>query len=328
MSESGGVLFPGVDDDGSQKTVVFPTPGTEKNFYAPNMTDRCGWYELAEQVTEEELTDSGDQITYESLQVYWIDLTHGRVFKENDIITADPTYLIKVEVQVGGTGDWIEKTENSWGTTDGDYGVDYIAGEVKFNSAIGATDKVRATYKYEHGYLFTVVPSENKMLRVLYAEVQYTQDMGFTTDIIFEYEAEVAPNNWVKVGGFAFKRLWNFYEESIGPYPVIPAHGGEWVVEEITGITAIQDALNHNGDEILSTHYTGTEWIAIIKKMTGDRAIKSPVITVPFTYRFYKELGPGTGYTNLRMLMKLNGDIPLTGQYGNITFYCESLDLT
>ena len=169
------------------ETVTSLTPGTEKYFFSPNICDRTSWYEDSTQVTEEALDDSGDQTTYNSDHTYWVDLKHGKVLGEDDVVAATPTLAVKVEVQVGGSGDWIEKTENSWGTTDGDYDVDYAAGDVTFNSALQASDNVRASYYYTNStFKFTIAPTTGKRLKVNYVEVQFTTDINPTCDVDFE----------------------------------------------------------------------------------------------------------------------------------------------
>jgi len=310
-----------VEPDGSQKTVILPTPGSEKNFYAPNMCDRCCWYTSSTPVAHEELTTS-DQTTYDSVNEWWIDLTHGRVFKEDALLAANAEYGVTVEVQFGGTGDWIEQTENSWGSSDdGDFSCNYEAGTITFNSGKekDPTDKVRASYSHATSYLYEVVPSAGKMLKVVYAEVQYMEDINFRTNVDFAIEAGGST-----VTSYKFKRLRNFYEESIGPYPVIPPHGGESEVVEVSGLSAINTKVEQ-GYRVLGMRYDeiGSEWIALMQgiKANGGRAMRKPILTVPFHYNAFVPL-----YSTMGMKIKITLDdvVGLGGSFGNITFYCMS----
>jgi len=315
-----------VDNEGSQKTVVLPTPGSEKNFYSPNMCDKCAWYPGSPTVTEEALTDAGSQTTYNSVNTYWIDVKHGRLFKEDSLLAEDPTLGVKVEVQTGGTGDWVEKTENSYGGgEDGDYSVDYEAGTVTFNDALGATDNVRASYHYADGYTFYIEPAAGKQLKVVYSEVQYNTDIVFNQNINFEFEAynPLDPPNRVVVGGFKFKRLIDFFQESIGPYPTMPHHGGVGETVEVTGITNINTKISQ-GYDVLGMRYD-TDWIAIMHGVQADsgRSMTQPLITVPFHYNAYKLLQSSIG---LRIKISLETDEPLGGTFGNTTAYCLSED--
>jgi hypothetical protein len=324
MAEEPGIQYPVLDSEGNQSIVQQPTPGSEKNFYAPNMCDKCCWYPGSPTVTDTELTDSDDHTTYESAHTYWIDLTHGRIFKEDAFLVEDPTLAVVVEVQTGGTGDWVEQTENTWGSTDdGDYSVDYEAGTVTFNAALGATDKVRASYHYAGSYIFYIEPIAGKMLKVIYAEVQYTQNIRFVKNVKFEIEAYINPANppdRVVINGYAFKRMRNFFEESIGPYPVMPHHGGESEVVEVTGIANIQTQIDA-GYDVLGTRYEGSDWIALMQgiKANGGRAMQWPLLTIPFHYNAFIPLYSVLG---MRIKVTLEDDTPLGGSFGNTTFYC------
>jgi hypothetical protein len=153
-----------------------PRLASTVNFYCPNLCDKTAWWSGSAAVTEETLTDSGDHITYNMANTSIIDLTHAKVFNEHNVLTANPACAVLVEVQVAGTGPWVAKTQNKWLTTDGDYDVDFENGDVIFNSALGATDLVRASYSYADKYDFKVQPAAGKKLLILYTELQYTPE--------------------------------------------------------------------------------------------------------------------------------------------------------
>jgi hypothetical protein len=329
MSETPGWQEPVLDNEGNASTVVQPTPGSEHNAYAPNMCDRCCWYPGALQVTDEQLTDDGNQITYHSVNDYWIDLKHGRVFKEDKVLAATPAYAVSIEVSTDGGSTWVPKTENPWGQTTGDYTVDYESGDIVFNSALGVGDLVQASYYYADSYVFYLQPDAGKMLKVIYAEVQYSENIRFNANVNFAIEVYIDPQNpplgRVEMTSYSFKRLRNFYEESIGPYPVMPAHGGEAEVVEITGTTNIQAKLDE-GYTVLGTRYDA-DWIALMHgiKANGNRAMQFKLLTVPFHYNAFVPLYSVLG---MRIKITLENNTPLGGTFGNITFYCLSEDNT
>jgi hypothetical protein len=315
-----------VDNEGSQKIVQLPSPGKEKNFYAPNLCDPCCWYAGSATETDEVLTDSGDHTTYTSDHTFWIDLKHGRLFKENAVLAEDPTLAVKVEVQYGGSGPWVEVAENPWGTTDGDYEVNYETGTVTFNEVLIAADNVRASYHKKDTYAFYVEPSAGKLLKIIYAEVQYCTDIHFDRGVSFTLQAynPAPPPTRVPVFGYTFKTLEDFYVESTGPFPVIPPHGGEWETVEVIGIDEIE-AKQALGYEVIDTRYDSGNWIALMRgqKPNGRREVRFPLLTIPFNYNAFIPLQDSIG---TRIAITLEGNEPFGGSFGNITFYCLTED--
>jgi hypothetical protein len=271
------------DSDGNLATIQEPRPGTEKYFYVPNLCDKCAWYEGATYVDTQVLADSGDNTTYTSPNPKWIDLTHGRVFKEDQISNRD-NYIPVVEVDSGGG--YVTKTENSWGATDNDYTVNYDAGTITFNSALGGSDTVRASYYYGGDSKFTIAPDPGKRLKVLYTEVQFTKDVELNSSINFEiwvYNPNDLPNKMLYKKE-TYKRLIDFFQESTGPFPTIAAFGNA---------------------------------------PSNDRGIGSDVITLPFSYQAYRDLKASLG---TEMRVTIDGNTPLSGEFANATFYCLSED--
>jgi hypothetical protein len=213
------------DDDGNLLVVPEPRPGNEKYFYVPNLCDKCCWYEKATQVNTQQLANSGDNQTYNSPNPSWIDLTHGRVFKEDSIPNRD-SYIPVVEVDTGSG--FTARVENSWGATDNDYTVDYDAGTIAFNAALAPTDIVRASYYYGNDSEFTIEPEAGKRLKVLYTEIQFTKNAVMNANIHFEIWVynPMDPPNRILYKRETYKRLIDFFQESTGPFPVIPAFGG------------------------------------------------------------------------------------------------------
>jgi len=163
------------------------------------------------------------------------------------------------------------------------------------------------------------------MLKIIYAEVQYTKNLRFSKNVNFEIEAYINPADppaRAVINGYAFKRMRNFFEESVGPYPVMPHHGGESEVIEVTGIANIQAKMDE-GYDIAGTRYDGSDWVALMHgiKANGNRAMRFPLLTVPFHYNAFIPLYATLG---MRVKITLQDNVPLGGDFGNITFYCLS----
>lgn len=254
------------DQDGNLLTVPEPRGGTERYFYVPNLCDPCCWYQAATEVLGETLTNSGDDQTYTSAHAFWIDLTHGRVFREDDVPDrAD--YIPVIEVDAGAG--FVAKVENSWGLTDHDYGVDYDTGTVTFNAPLAPTDVVRAVrYYYGQDSTFTIGPEPGKRLKVLYTEVQLTADVQMNANLRFEVLVynPFDPPNRIVYKAEVYKRLFDFFQESTGPFPTIQAFGGA---------------------------------------PGNPRGIGSPIITIPFNYQAYRDLKSSQG-TQLRISIEGN----------------------
>jgi hypothetical protein len=215
------------------RVVQEPREGDAKNFYSPNMADETTWYEGCTMVDEFELTDSGDLTTWNTNGTHdgpWIDLYHGKMFHENDLLTANPDCAVKVEFDAGGIGTWVEKTQNEFGdTATGDYDIDYASGTVTFNSALTSGDKVRASFcKAPSTMTWTMAPDSGKRLKLMYAEAQFTSDIEMQADIVYEtwaYNPADLPNK-IKVGEVRYKTISDFLYETTGAFPKIAGFGG------------------------------------------------------------------------------------------------------
>lgn len=189
-------------------------------FVSHNWCDPTTWYTQSERVTEETLTDSGDGLTFDSLHPNWIDLTHGKIYREN-LIAASYVPVVKV--------DGVTKTERAaWAESGGDFSINYATGKVTFfASQSGKT--VTADYSYENGSLFIVTPTAGKRLWIEYSEVQFSKDIEINADTHFQpwaYNPADPPNKIPAANPTTYRSLDNYIEEANGCYPEIPVMGG------------------------------------------------------------------------------------------------------
>jgi hypothetical protein len=201
--------------------------GRRCDHYTPNFCDKTTWYHDSERHTDEALVDSGDHTTYNlSTPCVVVDLKHGKVFGEDNLV-GDYGTVVKV--------DDVEKTENSPGTTDGDYWVNYATGAVTFNTALAGTEAVTMTYSKVQSSLCKVMPPTGKKLRVGYVEVQFSKDIGTKDTLIFQMwglsdvfaPGQFPPGTMIPISGAEkYKTLNDFIADAEKAYPVIPVMTG------------------------------------------------------------------------------------------------------
>jgi len=209
------------DDDNRIRISQEPRKsGSTTVIVSHNWCDPTTWYTQSERVVGETLIDSGDGYTFTSSQPNWIDLTHGKVYRE-DLISSSYTPVIKI--------DGYEATERiPWANSGGDFTINYSDGSVTFfSSQSGKT--ITADFSYENGSLFVVSPNNGKRLWVEYSEVQFSKDVDLTGSTYFQpwaYNPMDLPNKVPITAATIYKTFDNYIEEANGCYPEIPAMGG------------------------------------------------------------------------------------------------------
>lgn len=213
------------DPDFNPITIPQQRAGTKYNAISFNFCDKTTWY-YASTPANEILTDSGDGLTFNSTHTYWIDLTHGKVTFEDDIIFNNNKWYVAI------TSDSVAMIE------DVDYTVNYVNGTVTFaSSQSGKT--IEATYWYAGSSLFVVRPPVGKKLELTRVEVQFSSDIQLNDTMTFNvygYAGVFAPQ-YVPVPYSAldviplgrplkYKNGKDYLNESNGTYPVIPPFGG------------------------------------------------------------------------------------------------------
>ena len=210
---------PGLDSEGRFRQAPEPRKdGSGLVVVTYNWCDKCTWYQGSTRKTGHALTlDTG--LVYDSGIQNWIDLTHGRLYRE-DLVSAD--YLVKV---YDGATELTERTP--FADSGGDYVVDYKTGKVTLAQA--PSGAVTADFSHENGSLFTIAPTEGKRLWVEDSEVQFSTDIDLTDTIHFQawaYNPEDLPNKIAVTAKTTYKTAGDFVDEARGVYPQIPAFGG------------------------------------------------------------------------------------------------------
>jgi len=216
-----GGWVPKRDDEGRLRISQEPRKvGSGLVIVTHNWCDPTTWYTQSVRIQGETLTDSGDGLAFVSTHQNWIDLTHGKIYRE-DLISAPYKPVIKVDGEV--------KTERApWATSGGDFVIDYAAGKVTF-FASQAGKTVTADYSYANGSMFIIAPASGRKLWVEYSEVQFSADIDVKSTTYFQpwaYDPVNPPNKIPVAAATIYKTLDNYIEEANGCYPIIPVMGG------------------------------------------------------------------------------------------------------
>jgi hypothetical protein len=194
--------------------------GDSKVIVTHNWCDKTTWYQDSQRITDEELMTE-DNITYSSVNTHWIDLVHGKVYRENLIAS---NYLPVLRVN-----DEVVERRPSWTTAGGDYEVDYEKGTVQFFEAQSGV--VTADYSCASGSCFTLAPSSGKArLWVEYSEIQFGEDLVVNSTLHFQpwaYNPYDYPNKIACCDPTSYATIDNYIEEANGCYPPIPTFSGE-----------------------------------------------------------------------------------------------------
>lgn len=251
VSSSGNIVvaLERVQADGIPKVAVAPRVGSEAIYATHNFCDQTTWYSESTRVVEEALSDSGGGLVWTSTNQHWINLREGRVLDEEGIVadqavfeSSDPHgYAVLVEVSTDGGTTWTEMNQHPpFEPSGGDYGVDYTAGTITFDST-QAGNLVRASYSYESGSGWIMRPLPGKMLSIEKAEIQFSIDAQFDGDIVMEayglveiFAPPLAASNGgplpdgtpIPINETRYKTVAQLLDESVGTFAKFPALGG------------------------------------------------------------------------------------------------------
>jgi len=145
---------------GIPKVSIYKPEGSSSTIVSHVWTDPSSWYTKSTRVTGETLSLVAGKI-YDFANPNVIDLTHGRMYAENDI-----------------TGYELKVYDNGTLTTeDTDYTMNYESGQVTFDAGYTVTGPITADYSHESGSEWTLKPLANKILHIEHAEIQFTKNV-------------------------------------------------------------------------------------------------------------------------------------------------------
>lgn len=262
-------------------------------FYSHDWTDPCTWLETASRVVDEVATDSGDKTTYNLSNNNVIDTFHGKITGE-DFLTDSGENSYRVIVKV----DEVVKDEVDPHTSTGDYTVDHENGDIVFEIALTGTPVVKVTYHYANGSSFTVKPGAGKILRIEMVEVQFSADVVLNDSVVFQ------PRGYVDV--FAPHLLTT--ANPPGPYPpgtLIPL-GNPLIYK------TMRDYMNDAFRAYPSYIPMGG---------AGWRGLSQAAMVFDWDYVAATRLSSAAG---MEILVCLEHDVAIGGEYATATFYCTT----
>lgn len=221
MSELPGVTFGSkvTTTDVLRVSVEPPESPSEAIFITPNLCDRTTWYPEATRVVDEIATcdDPGTYTLYSVANPNLIDTYHGKIPGEDDLLDSESnSYRVTVKVND------VAKTEQDPHLgSGGDYTVNYDTGVVTMLAALTGPDVVKVTYHHETGSAYTLAPLAGKVLKLVKAEFQLSDDMIMNDTMLLEILVGGTPVKFTR-----YKSMTDLYSESQGTYPSLPALGG------------------------------------------------------------------------------------------------------
>ncbi|NIT79753.1 MAG: hypothetical protein GWN58_33895 [Anaerolineae bacterium] len=222
--------------DGVTRVSTERPEGSRTTIVSPNWCDKTTWYYKATKKQGITLVDSGDHTTYNpdtGDEAPWIDNYHGKYFAEDFLLTEDGD-LPRLKVYV----DSVEKTEQDPHTASGgDFTVNYATGAVTFLSALTGTETVTADVWQAGSSCWILAPAEGKKLKILYSEVQFSEDIELKDTVKFQpyglveiFAPQYCPvpypaGTMIPLGNpVVYKTFMDFINEANGAYPSIKAN--------------------------------------------------------------------------------------------------------
>lgn len=224
-------------DDNRIRVAMEKSDATSFDAYSHNWADPTTWYTDSTRVVDEVATDSGDHITYDLANNNIIDIYHGKLTGEDNLL--DPSgnsYRVVVKVD-----DVVQTEQDPHYESGGDYTVDYTAGQIIMGSPLIGSELVEVTYHYAGGSVFKIIPNVGQKLIIEVAEVQFADDIIITDTVYFQtfgYVDVFAPQLLQSNGGpypsltkipistFKYKTMRDYQNAAFKSYPTCPAMGG------------------------------------------------------------------------------------------------------
>jgi hypothetical protein len=301
-----------VSDANRLKVEIYKPTGKGLTILSHDFTDETTWYYDSYRVINDELVNPfGDGNLYRSDRKNWIDLLHGKVTREKDIVDDDTNFsngpFLPI-VRVNG----VEKQEGV------DYIVDYHNGEVCFQwpnpfvsdwyhnrnapgrflgmGPLSPSDVVTADYSAATTSNFYIKPNPGKVLRINKVECQFSLDIYIDTELSFEVWAYAPPQY-----GFP-------------PGTKVPVPG------EARRYRGAKDYINEGNE---GTGYISQFGGGLRTPGATHRGVRHNIGIFPFDYISTLNLQSSLG---LEIRIKLLHDRPYNGEYATVTLYCEEED--
>ena len=181
---------------------IFTGPSATRSvsLVSHDLSDRTTWYQKSVQVVDEVLTDSGDGLTFTSINTDWINIDNAR-------LTYTHKQILKRDGSFGKHADWrtVVKVDDVVQTTG--YTQNFATGAITFGaSKAGST--IKCTYWHNNGVSnpseWLLAPPSGKKMLVQHVELQFSVDIVINNTVRFEIWAGASLGTY---GTFA-SALW------------------------------------------------------------------------------------------------------------------------
>lgn len=149
---------------------------SSKTIVTHDWCDPCTWYQESERVSSVVLTQEGETKIYTSTDMKWIDVLHGRISDEDELVDDDGKSLYAPIVKDNS----VELTE------DLDYTIDYENGKITLADSYTKQGDIVADYSKSTTSCFTAEPKAEKILNIEHTELNFSRDAYINTPINFE----------------------------------------------------------------------------------------------------------------------------------------------
>lgn len=279
------------DTRGLPRVVIEKSASSKSSAYTHDWTDKTTWYQEAIRIVDETVNPltPGVYTTYTLAHTFVIDTYHGKITQEDYLVDTNGNSY-RVSVKVNG----VSKVEVDPHTGVGDFTVDYAAGRITFSPALIDTDIVTVTYHYATSSKFTIKPQENMRLTLEFVEVQFSDDVVITDTVKFQaygYVIAFAPQLAVSNGG---------------PLP------------DLTKIP-LGNPVTYKGFRDFYNDAVKSYVAYPALGGSGWRGMSRPIYVFDWDYVRATELNAAAG---MELVTFLEHDVPFTGTYATVTFYC------
>jgi len=146
-----------------------------------DLTDRTSWYQHSTQVVSETLTDSGDGLTFNSVNTWWVNIYGKLTYTHKQIPKRDGTF--------GKHADWAVIVKVNDVVQTSGYSVNYEDGKVVFESSKSGST-VTTTYWHTNGVTncgeWLLVPAAGKKYIIEHVEIQISVDTVINSPVRME----------------------------------------------------------------------------------------------------------------------------------------------
>lgn len=298
------VTLPRSQADQSPIVVLGDRLGKEVVYTTHDFCDPSTWYSESQRVEGLQLRDVyGDRQSYiDPGRHSWVDITHGKIFDEESIVEDEAIFAVENGTTPHGYSckvykNGVELTERppyaEKGDQTGDYTVNYTYGSVILDEALAEGDVLTADFSQVGGSNFVLPVLPGRILAINAAELQFAEDIDFTTSLITEIygfaqffapdlvaAGHLQPTQHVPIQKTLYKTIDQFIDEAIGSFPKIP---------------------------VLSPH--------------SPRGYSQPRYVFQLNYGTIRNLFSSLG---MYMGFRTENNIPLGGERATATFYCVS----